>query len=92
MLVVKSAFFAIFSRFASLVFHNIAQDSAAWDNVRHLVELKPPNWARNDLFYSNVINMKHNKLSLRKALMICISRKSNTANPFVIYNFMINFQ
>ena len=31
--------------------------------------------------------MKRNKLSLRKALMICISRKSNTANPFVIYDF-----
>ena len=30
---------------------------------------------------------KHNKLSLRKASMICISQKSNTANPFVIYDF-----
>ena len=31
--------------------------------------------------------MKRNKLSLKKASMICISRKSNTANPFVIYDF-----
>ena len=31
--------------------------------------------------------MKRNKLSLKKASMICISRKSYTANPFVIYNF-----
>ena len=31
--------------------------------------------------------MKRNKLSLKKASMICISRKSNTANLFVIYDF-----
>ena len=31
--------------------------------------------------------MKRNKLSFKKASMICISQKSNTANPFVIYNF-----
>ena len=31
--------------------------------------------------------MKRNKLSLKKASMICISQKSNTANPFVIYDF-----
>ena len=31
--------------------------------------------------------LKRNKLSLKKASMICISRKSNTANPFVIYDF-----
>ena len=31
--------------------------------------------------------MKRNKLSLFQASMICISRESNTANPFVIYDF-----
>ena len=31
--------------------------------------------------------IKCNKLSLKKASMICISRKSNTANLFVIYDF-----
>ena len=31
--------------------------------------------------------MKRNKFLLKKASMICISRKSNTVNPFVIYDF-----
>ena len=31
--------------------------------------------------------MKRNKLSLKKASMICVARKSNTSNPFIIYNF-----
>ena len=31
--------------------------------------------------------MKRNKFLLKKASMICISRKSNTANSFVIYDF-----
>ena len=31
--------------------------------------------------------MKRNKLSLKKASMICISRKTNTANTIVIYDF-----
>ena len=31
--------------------------------------------------------MKRNKLSLKKASMICIARKSNTSNPFIIYDF-----
>ena len=31
--------------------------------------------------------IKCNNFSLEKALMICISRKSNMANPFVIYDF-----
>ena len=35
---------------------------------------------------------KRNKLSLKKASMICISRKSNTANPFVIYDFYDKLQ
>ena len=34
--------------------------------------------------------MKSNKLSLKKASMICISQKPNTTNPFVIYVF--NYQ
>ena len=28
--------------------------------------------------------MKRNKLSLKKASMICVARKSNTSNPFII--------
>ena len=35
---------------------------------------------------------KRNKLSLKKASMICISRKSNTTNPFVIYDFYDKLQ
>ena len=31
--------------------------------------------------------LNRNKLSRKKASMICVSRKSNTANPFVIYHF-----
>ena len=31
--------------------------------------------------------MKRNKLSLKKASMICVARKSNTSNPFIIYDF-----
>ena len=35
--------------------------------------------------------MKRNKFLLKKASMICISRKSNTANLFVIYDFYDKF-
>ena len=31
--------------------------------------------------------LNRNKLSLKKASAICVSRKSNTVNPFVIYHF-----
>ena len=31
--------------------------------------------------------MKRNKLSLKKASMIYVARKSNTSNPFIIYDF-----
>ena len=31
--------------------------------------------------------MKHTKLLLKNSSMICILQKSNTKNPFVIYNF-----
>ena len=36
--------------------------------------------------------VKRNKLSLKKASMICVARKSNTTNPFIIYSFFEKLQ
>ena len=53
-------------------------------------EIKPKVWEKNKYrpgrkWFKNF--MRRNNLSKKKAEMISSGRKSNTANPFIIYDF-----